>query len=127
MKDYKSGSHAVWDCKYHLVWITKYRYPVLVGDVGLRARELLREISELNGPSGFEAPVGRYVAAQLAGIGEISRDDLGILRAPSPAVVVSVGVAPGERVGKGHRIATLEAMNPQYPRPSWNPKSFVIR
>ena len=45
MKDYKSSSHAVWDCKYHLVWITKYRYPVLVGDVGLRARELLREIT----------------------------------------------------------------------------------
>ena len=45
MKDYKSGSHAVWDCKYHLVWITKYRYPVLQGEVGERARELLREIS----------------------------------------------------------------------------------
>ena len=45
MKDYKSSSHAVWDCKYHLVWITKYWYPVLVGDVGLRARELLREIA----------------------------------------------------------------------------------
>jgi putative transposase len=45
MKAPKSSSHAVWDCKYHLVWITKYRYPVLVGDVGLRARELLREIA----------------------------------------------------------------------------------
>jgi putative transposase len=45
MKDYKSGSHAVWDCKYHLIWITKYRYPVLAGDVSLRAREVLREIS----------------------------------------------------------------------------------
>ena len=45
MKAYRSSSHAVWDCKYHLVWITKYRYPVLVGDVGLRARELLRDIA----------------------------------------------------------------------------------
>ncbi len=45
MKDYKSSSHAVWDCKYHLVWISKYRYSALVGDVGLRARELLREIA----------------------------------------------------------------------------------
>lgn len=45
MKDYKAGSHSVWDCKCHLVWITKYRYPVLVGDVGERTRELLREIS----------------------------------------------------------------------------------
>src|ERR1700688_2499111 len=41
----KSGSHSIWDCKYHIVWVTKYRYPVLVGDVGLRTRELLREIS----------------------------------------------------------------------------------
>src|ERR1700747_162149 len=45
MQTAKSGSHTIWDCKYHIVWVTKYRYPVLVGDVGLRARELLREIS----------------------------------------------------------------------------------
>ena len=43
MEAYKRGSHTVWDCKYHLVWVTKYRYPVLGGDVGLRCRELLRE------------------------------------------------------------------------------------
>ncbi len=47
-----------------------------------------------------------------------SRDDLGILRAPSPAVVVSVGVAPGERVEKGRRIATLEAMKMEMPIPA---------
>ncbi len=45
MKDYKSSSHVIWDCKYHLVWITKCRYPVVAGDVGLQARELLREIA----------------------------------------------------------------------------------
>ena len=47
-----------------------------------------------------------------------SRDDLGILRAPSPAVVVSVGVAPGETVEKGQRIATLEAMKMEMPIPA---------
>ena len=26
MKDYKAGSHTLWDCKYHIVWVTKYRY-----------------------------------------------------------------------------------------------------
>jgi putative transposase len=46
MQDYKRGSHTIWDCKYHLVWVTKYRYPILVGDVGQRARELLREIAD---------------------------------------------------------------------------------
>jgi len=45
MQDYKRGSHTVWDLKYHLVWTTKYRYQVLGGDVGLRCRELLREIA----------------------------------------------------------------------------------
>ena len=45
MQTAKSGSHTIWDCKYHIVGVTKYRYPVLVGDIGLRARELLREIS----------------------------------------------------------------------------------
>ena len=45
MQDPKRGSHTVWDCKYHLVWVTKYRFPILGGDVGQRARELLREIA----------------------------------------------------------------------------------
>ena len=35
----------MWDLKYHIVWTTKYRYKVLAGDVGLRTRELLREIA----------------------------------------------------------------------------------
>ena len=45
MESYKSGRHTVWDCKYHLVWVTKYRYAVLGGDIGHRCRELLREIA----------------------------------------------------------------------------------
>ena len=43
MEAYKRGSHTVWDCKYHLVWVTKYRYGVLARDVGTRCREILRE------------------------------------------------------------------------------------
>src|SRR5271157_6420240 len=41
MQDAKPGSHTIWDCKYHIVWIAKDRCPVLGGDVGQRARELL--------------------------------------------------------------------------------------
>lgn len=41
---YHHGGHTVHDLKYHIVWVTKYRYPVLKGDVGQRARELIREI-----------------------------------------------------------------------------------
>ena len=44
MTEYHHSAHAVWDIKYHLVWITKYRYKVLRGEVAERARELLRQI-----------------------------------------------------------------------------------
>ena len=40
----------------------------------------------------------------------IDRDDGGIVRAPSPSVVVSVAVKPGDLVSAGDRLAVLEAM-----------------
>jgi acetyl/propionyl-CoA carboxylase alpha subunit/acetyl-CoA carboxylase carboxyltransferase component len=40
----------------------------------------------------------------------IDRDDGGMVRAPSPAVVVSVAVKPGDMVTTGQRLAVLEAM-----------------
>jgi putative transposase len=44
MKNYRKTSHSVYDIKYHFVWITKYRKPVLHGEVAIRLRELIREI-----------------------------------------------------------------------------------
>ncbi len=43
MENYRKTSHSVYDLKYHLVWITKYRKPVIFGDVAIRLRELIRE------------------------------------------------------------------------------------
>ena len=40
---YRKGSHTVYDIKYHIVWITKYRKPVLRGEVGKQVRELIRQ------------------------------------------------------------------------------------
>lgn len=40
---YRKTAHSVYDLKYHLVWITKYRKPVLKGEVALRLRELIRQ------------------------------------------------------------------------------------
>ena len=68
MKDYKSGSHAVWDCKYHLVWITKYRYPVLMEEVGERARELLRDISRSLELTIYAGAINRDHVHMLVGI-----------------------------------------------------------
>ena len=44
MEHYRRSSHTVYDIKYHLVWITKYRKPVLLGPIATRLRELIREI-----------------------------------------------------------------------------------
>ena len=44
MENYRKSSHTVYDLKYHLVWITKYRKPVLTGEIASRARDLIREI-----------------------------------------------------------------------------------
>ena len=40
---YRKTAHSVYDLKYHLVWITKYRKRVLRGEIGKRLRELVRE------------------------------------------------------------------------------------
>ena len=42
------ATHSVHHLSVHLVWVTKYRYHVLSGDVQLRARELLRQICDAN-------------------------------------------------------------------------------
>ena len=44
MENYRKSSHTIYDIKYHIVWITKYRKPVLRGEVAERARDLIREI-----------------------------------------------------------------------------------
>ncbi len=44
MKEYRKGSHCLFDIKVHLVWITKYRKPVLYGEESLRIRDLIRRI-----------------------------------------------------------------------------------
>ena len=44
--DYRHGSHTVYQIEYHFVWVTKYRYKVLTGEVADRVRALVRETCE---------------------------------------------------------------------------------
>ena len=44
MSNFKKLAHAVWECKYHLVWCPKYRFQILKGEIGLSAREIIREL-----------------------------------------------------------------------------------
>lgn len=48
MENYRHTSHATYDLKYHIVWITKYRKPVLIGKIAERAREIIRQVCKEN-------------------------------------------------------------------------------
>jgi putative transposase len=48
MQLYRNGSHTVFDLKYHIVWTTKYRKPILNTRLAMRVRELIREIARAN-------------------------------------------------------------------------------
>ncbi len=38
MVNYRESAHCTYDIKYHLVWITKYRKPILLGKIAIRTR-----------------------------------------------------------------------------------------
>ena len=78
MERYKSGGYTVWDCKYHIAWTTKYRYPVLKGNVWYRCCELLWEIA-------ISKEMRIYT-------GSISRDRIHMLIGISPNMSVSKAV-----------------------------------
>ncbi len=44
MAKYRKASHAAYELHYHFVFITKYRKPVLKGEIAKRTRDLIREI-----------------------------------------------------------------------------------
>jgi putative transposase len=48
MENYRHTSHVTYDLKYHIVWITKYRKPVLIGKIAERAREIIRQVCKDN-------------------------------------------------------------------------------
>ena len=45
MNDYKKLTHTTWECKYHLVWIPKYRKKMLYGNLRAYLGEVLKELA----------------------------------------------------------------------------------
>lgn len=45
MHDIESLCHSVWDCKYHVVWIPKYRRKALYGQIRKRLGEMFHELA----------------------------------------------------------------------------------
>jgi putative transposase len=75
MKQYRKASHCVYDIKYHIVWITKYRKPILRKEIGIRTRELIRLIC-----ASLDIEIVK---------GHISRDHIHLLVSVPPYISVS--------------------------------------
>ena len=72
MQEYITGPHTKYKLEYHFVWITKYRYQVLKGDVAKRLRELVRQTCSM-----FEIEIRR---------GVVSKDHVHILVSAPPTI-----------------------------------------
>lgn len=72
---YRKTAHSVYDLKYHIVWITKYRKPILRGEIGKRVRELIRQTC---------ASLEVYIVK-----GHVSKDHVHLLVSVPPHLAVS--------------------------------------
>ena len=72
---YRKTAHSVYDLKYHLVWITKYRKPVLRGEIARRLRELVRQTC---------ATLDVYIIS-----GHVATDHVHLLVSVPPSISVS--------------------------------------
>ncbi|MFV8449942.1 IS200/IS605 family transposase [Vibrio campbellii] len=99
--DYRYGSHTVFKIQYLFVFVTKYRYQVLSGDVGLKARELIRQTCQM-----FEIDI-------LKGV--VSKDHVHLLVSAPP------NMAPSEimRRIKGRSSSKLFESFPDLKRRYW--------
>ena len=75
MTEYRHGAHTVFRIHLHIVWVTKYRKPVMSGEVGLRLRELIREIC-----GNSEVTIIK---------GHVARDHLHLFVSVAPQVTIS--------------------------------------
>ena len=55
----RHGSHTVSRLTAHLVWVTKYRYPVLKGEIQKRCRELIIQICDSEDVKILKGAVGK--------------------------------------------------------------------
>jgi len=101
MRPYRKSSHTVYDLKVHLIWITKYRYNVLTNEVGVRIREIIRQVCDSNGIQIIK--------------GRVSRDHIHLYISYPPKLSVSEMV----RIMKGRSSRRIQEEFPQLSKQYW--------
>ena len=49
MSRFRKLSQTIWHCKYHIVWVPKYRFRILTGKVGVEVERCIRAFTEQQG------------------------------------------------------------------------------
>ena len=57
MSKYKKQSHVIYKCDYHIVWVPKYRFRILTGEIGKLVDHDIRMLSEWLGSEIIELNV----------------------------------------------------------------------
>jgi len=75
MKDINRLTHSIWECKYHILWVSKCRRKNLYGEVSKYLGQIFHELAEQRG-------------SKIA-VGHISYDHIHILIEIPPKYAVS--------------------------------------
>jgi putative transposase len=91
MHDWESQAHVKWDCKYHLVFVPKYRRKAIYGSLRQKIGRILRELCE---QLGVELLEGHALADHV---------HLCVSIPPKYSVANTVGFLKGKSAVKIHR------------------------
>ncbi len=101
MTEYSKGHHTVHHNHYHLVWITKYRYRVLQGNLRLRVRQIIAQVAEEMGIKIIN--------------GVLSADHIHVFVAIPPHIAVSEFV----KIAKGRSSRKIQQEFPEIRKRYW--------
>ena len=91
MHDWESQAHVKWDCKYHLVFVPKYRRKAIYGSLRQKIGRILRELCD---QMGVELLEGHALADHV---------HLCVSIPPKYSVANTVGFLKGKSAVKIHR------------------------
>jgi putative transposase len=118
----RSGSHSVTRLTAHLVWVTKYRYQVLKGEVQQRCRELIIQICDA------EDVVIRCPAKRVLK-GVVSKDHIHMHKVPCAAGIeypASISISDLVKRLKGRTSRLLQQEFPHLAKRYWGRHSWTI-
>ena len=57
MSRFKKLSHTIWHCKYHIIWVPKYRLRILRGDLAIKVERCIRSFAKQQSSEVIELKV----------------------------------------------------------------------